>query len=722
VKLPLACTAALLAAVVVPVAPLAAPPTRELEAALQKIADGTALAGARAGILATTLDGKVVFARDPDVLLNPASNVKLFTSAAALARLGAEFRFATELYLDPAASRGAPRTLYVRGKGDPTLVTERLWAIAAEIEHLGVGRVGDVVLDDSYFDGEREGPGFDQERGDRSYLAPTGALSLNFNSVAIHVAPGDRKGAPARVELEPDSGFFEVVNRVVTAGPRAARRLVPSSEPHGARQRIVVTGRLPLGGRPQVVWRKIDDPPAYFGHTLKRLLELRGVKVTGRIRTGTVPSGARLVYVAESDSLGEVVRRLNKTSNNFTAEQILKTLGAEAKGAPGTWAKGVGAVEDFLAEVGIARGSYVMQNGSGLNDTNRFSARQTVTLLRAMRARSTIWPEYLTSLPVAGRDGTIRWRMDGTEAAGRVRAKTGTLEGVTSLSGYVETASGETIAFAILVNDIPGRSARVVRAVDALASALAASGGPPAALSAAVAMATPPQAAAGAGAAPKDLAPAVKTYYELGRAGDARNVPFLVSALRVETDPALRMAIGECVYLSDPDGDSARRAFLEAIDPAAIGRLVAAVDPAEPVPVLGSLSDLSADGNPEALARLVEIAPAATEAPLADAYADALAEVAGSDPDDLLAALVSAPAPSDAAVSALARGLARSSEPEHAFETAVAAAAAKDGDASVAARSLLSRLREAEGSARAPRMGPAPGVVPASTTEPRPGG
>jgi D-alanyl-D-alanine carboxypeptidase/D-alanyl-D-alanine-endopeptidase (penicillin-binding protein 4) len=702
----------------------AAPPSREVEAALQKIAEGSALSGARAGILAVSLDsGKVVFSKDPDVLLNPASNVKLFTSAAALARLGPEYRFSTEFFLEGAApGRGAARTLHVRGRGDPTVVTERLWAMAGELEHLGLSRVGDVVLDDGFFDAAREGPGYDQEQGDRSYLAPAGALSLNFNSIAIHVVPGDRRGAPARVEIEPDSGYFEVVNRVVTAGPRAARRLVPSSEARGGKQRIVVTGRVPAGGRAQVVWRKIDDPPAYFGHTLKRLLELRGVRVGGRVRTGPVPPGARLVYVAQSEPLGDVVRRLNKTSNNFTAEQILKTLGAEVKGAPGSWPKGVEAVEDFLAEIGIPRGAYVMQNGSGLNDTNRFSARQTVTLLRAMHARTTLWPEFLTSLPVAGRDGTIRWRMDGTEAAGRVRAKTGTLDGVTSLSGYVDTASGERLAFAILVNDFTGRAGRVSRAVDALASALAASGGPPADLSAAVAMATLSPAPPTLAAAPRDLGAAVKTYYDLGRAGDARNLPFLLSALRVESDAALRMAIGECVYLSDPDGDASRRTFLEVIEPSALGRLLAAApEPSGPVPVLGSLSDLAAEGNPEALARLVEIAPSAGEAPLAEAYADALAEVAGSDPEDLVGALVSS-APTDAAVNALALGLARSTERDHPFAAALAAAAAGGGDSAQQARALQARLHQAESPASAPRIGPAPTLVPASTGDVRPGG
>jgi D-alanyl-D-alanine carboxypeptidase/D-alanyl-D-alanine-endopeptidase (penicillin-binding protein 4) len=695
---------------------IAAP--KELESALRAIVEGSPIAGARAGILVVAIDsGQVLYAHDADVLLNPASNVKLVTTAAALARLGPEYRFSTEFLVDGAsAGSQSPKALFVRGRGDPSIVTERLWAIAGELEHLGIRKIGELVLDDGFFDGERHGPGFDQESGDRSYLAPTGALSLNFNSIAVHVGPGDRAGQRARVELEPASDFFEVENRTVTVPASGRRRVkVSSVEIGGGRQRIVVEGRVPAASRPQAIWRKIDEPALYFGSTLKKLLELRGVKV-GRIRAGAVAEGAKLVYVSESDALAEVVRRLNKTSNNFTAEQLLETLGAEVKGAPGTWPKGVAAVEEFLAEMGIPRGSYVMKNGSGLNDTNRFSARQLVTLLRAMWVRFPLQAEYLASLPVAGRDGTIRWRMEGTEAAGRLRAKTGTLEGVTSLSGYVENAGKQAIAFSILVNDYPGRSTNVVRAVDALGGALAASGGPPGGLGAAVALAkgkdlrTPPTAS------PADLAQAAHTYYALGRGGDPRHEPFLRTALRAEADPALKLAIAESVYLSDTEGETARRTFLDAIasDGQALFRLWSALAGDAPPPVLPSLADLAAEGNGDALAKLVELAPTgAQDGKLAGAISDALAAVAASAPAELVAALHAAPqTASDAALGALGAGIARSEEKDHPFPAALRALAQKEGEASAYANALLPRLDEAIAAGKAARAAPA--LVPAA--------
>jgi D-alanyl-D-alanine carboxypeptidase/D-alanyl-D-alanine-endopeptidase (penicillin-binding protein 4) len=707
------------------------PEARELDGALRAILDAAPVSGARTGIFVSDVEsGQTLYAKDADVLLNPASNVKLVTSAAALARLGPDFRFDTEVYVDAAsAGSSAVKALHVKGKGDPSLLTERIWVLAGELAHLGLRRVGDLVVDESFFDGERFGPGFDQESGDKSYLAPTGAASLNWNTVAVHVAPGERRGARPRVELEPPSDLFEVDVRATTEPPSARRRLVVSSIAAGSRQRIVVDGRIPQGSRSQVVWRRIDEPGLYLGHTLRRLLDLRGVKVSGRVRIGEVPQGARLVHVSQSESLGEIVRRLNKTSNNFVAEQLVKSLGAQVKGGPGSWAKGIQAVEEFLAEIGVPRGAYVMKNGSGLNDTNRFSARQLATLLRAMWARFPVHAEYLASLPVAGRDGTIRWRMEGSEAEGRLRAKTGTLENVTSLSGYVETAGRRTLAFSILVNDFPGRPSAAIRSIDAMGAALAASGGTPGALGAAVALARGASAGAKPAPAPADLAASVRTYYALGRAGDPRNLRFLRTALRAESDPALRLAVGECVYLSEPDGETSRRTFLDAVpqDPQALGRLWNAAEAGVAgahAPVLPSLGDLAAEGNADALARLVELAPAAAlDGRLAATLAEIVADVAAMAPEELVAAVRAAsPAAQEATIGAIGTGLAGTEQREHPFTAALRVAAEREDEQGAFARTLRARVDAALAAGAAARTAPA--IVPASGTLPAraPGG
>jgi len=685
-----------------------AQPDRDLPAALRAVVDDSPLASARTGIFVAKVEnGEPVYARDPDVLLNPASNVKLVTTAAALARLGPEFRFSTEFFADQPTAGGEVPILYVRGGGDPSLVTERLWAIAGDLYHLGLRRVGEMVLDDGYFDGDGAGPGYDQEDGDRAYLAPASALSLNFNAVEVHLRPGDRAGQPARVELEPPSDFFSVENRTVTAPSTGRARAVVSTAPRGEKERVIVEGPIPLGARPRVVFRRVDDPVLYLGHTLSALLELRGVR-TGRVHSGRVPDGARLLTVSQSEPLSEIVRRLNKTSNNFTAEQLLKTLGAEVKGRPGSWAKGIQAVEEVLSEMGVPRGSYVMRNGSGLNDTNRFSARQLVTVLRTMWARFSLQPEYLVSLPVAGRDGTIRWRMEGTPAAGRLRAKTGTLDGVAALSGYVQDAAGKVLAFAVLVNDSPGR-AGVLRAVDAVGAMLAASGGPlpgTAALEASAAGVRP-----ASGDVSLDLAQRLRTYYTLGRASDERNEPLLRSTLRGEADPTVRLALAECAYLSDPDGDSARRTFLEALaaDPQAPARLWQLVSGEEPV--VSSLADLAGEGDLEALRPLVDLAgqPLLDER-LAAALEGGLAGVAESAPEELVTALGSAaPDVADAATARLLAGLLRSEEKDHPFPAALRAMAER-GDAQARTARHLSELLDAAG--RAAEVGPPRAPLP----------
>ncbi len=689
-----------------------------LAIALDEIVARTPLHAARTGILVTSLDtGAVLYARNPDALLNPASNVKLFTSAAVLARLGPEYRFRTELSTDVAPSGGSVGALYVRGRGDPTFVTERMWLLAAEIAHHGVKVVrGDLVVDDTFFDEAREGPGYDQERGDRSYLAPVGALSLNFNSVAIHVVPGLRVGERARVEVEPPSDYLEVESRLTTVKASGRRRVQPSSMRLGnGRWRVAVEGRIPLGSQETVLYRRVGDPPIYFGATLKRLLDLRGVRVTGAVRRGAVPVGARPLLQVESVELGEIVRMLDKSSNNFMAEQLLKTLGAERKGTPGTWPKGVEAVEDFLAEVGIPRGGYVLKNGSGLNDTNRFTPRQTVTLLRAMWSRFSLLPDFLAALPAAGKDGTTRYRMGAAE--GRVRAKTGTLETAVCLSGYAETAGYERLAFSVLVNDFAGRAHPVVRAVDAIGNALAAAGGAPAALGAAVASAAPPGLGAGK-EAEADLAAHLASYVQLGRAAERGNVPFLRSSLATESDPVLRLAAAEALYRSDPDSDAARRLLLDAVaaDGASFPRLRAllAKVPSAPLPLLPSVADLASEGGVDALARLIDLSPlAAADPALRDALSDLWNDVARQAPDETVRALRIAPAvASEAAVAALAQGLARDRQGEHPFLPAVHRASSDpDGEVAAYAQGLEARLvaaRSAREAGGPPTVGPAP--------------
>jgi len=682
------------------------------------------LGSARLGIQVVSLaDGSVLFARNADDLLNPASNVKLVTAAAALARLGPDYRFETEFFLEGTGSE-RPRLL-VRGKGDPSMTTERLYQVVSELKHLGLHDVSDIVLDDTFFDTERLAPGFEQETTDRPYTAPTGALSLNSNAVGIHIRSAGAGVRPV-VEIDPPSDFFLLVNGATGSASRARRSSV-SSLVDGDRQRIVVRGTVPATGE-FAVWKRIDQPPFYFGQTLKMLLEQRGIHVRGRVKLGTVPERARSFYVAQSETLDLILKRMNKYSSNFVAEQLLKTLGAETRGPPGTTAKGVAATEDFLErEVGIRRGSYVFKNGSGINDTNRFSAAQLARLVKVMTERFSIAPEYLSSVPIGAKDGTLKWRFEGTEAAGRLRAKTGTLENVSALSGVVQSAGGEPFAFSILVNDYSGRSGPVVQTIDALGAALAGSGapgGPGAALASLAPPASEPSSADEARAR-------LKTYLQLGQAADRRNVAFLRTAWRNERDPAVRAVIADAIYQSNPTDYLGARALLDsftASDDVYRRLRVLARSSGIDTPCVSSLVTLAAEGNPEALARLVELTRAAApDEPARSDLAVALSEVARTAPEELVQALrTAAAADREAALPLLARGLEREGDPDHPFWPAVRRLmAAADPGRAAFARELETALSQRIAQDRAVYAAPPAGgrAPPAAEASPeRPGG
>lgn len=706
--------------------------TQEREAlrkALLGVIDRSPLKNARISVQIRSLDdGSVVFAQNPDELLNPASNVKLFTAAGALARLGPDYRFDTE-YLCDAESKdqmardGKVKVLFMRGHGDPTLTTERLYQSVSDLMHAGVREVvGDIVVDDTWFDQEREPPGYDQEHGDRAYLAPPGALSLNWNAVGVYLRPGGGVGSPAVAELEPASEYFTLESRLFT-GTATQRRfnVVSGLDKDKLHQKIEVTGYVPYEKGSWSVWKKIDSPALYTGFTLKRLLAERGIKVKGKVKLGTAPQNAKLVAVTQSDTLDIVLKRLNKHSSNFVAEQLIKTLGAEARGVPGTHPKGIDAIEEFLErEVGLKRGTYVMRNGSGLNDTNRFSAAQINSLLKYMWEHFPLAPEYLSSVGIAGKDGTLKYRFEGTDAVWRLRAKTGTLENVSALSGYVQAVSGERFVFSVIVNDFPGRASTVVGHIDAIGAAVASLGtsqGPVAA----VAQLTP-QSVIG----PNDeLLVRMKTFSEMGAKADRRNGSFLRTIWRSEKDPAVRAAIADALYQTDPRESASVRVLLDSVSAGdeVFGRLKrAARELKVGVPTVAPIIELAASGHPEALQRLLELvrAGASGDQALDDQLSDALASIANEAPNELLYAMRVAPVKdSEAAVDMLARGLVRAAQPEAAlWETLKQSQGSLDPRAVDFAKQLEAQLSQKIAEARAPQMIDASTPAPVSAPQP----
>jgi D-alanyl-D-alanine carboxypeptidase/D-alanyl-D-alanine-endopeptidase (penicillin-binding protein 4) len=666
-------------------------------------------------------DGAVILSHNGDELLNPASNVKLFTAAASLAVLGPDYRFETEFLLDDGPQAGRSKALYIRGKGDPSITTERLYGIVTELFHAGLREVGDIVLDDSWFDPERLAPGFDQENSDRAYMAPTGALSLNWNTITVYLRGGDRVGAAASVELEPASEYFAIEKSVSTAA-RLGRRFSVQSEQWGDKQKIIVRGTVPFDRGSIAVWRKIDNPPIYFGDTLKRMFADHGIKVKGRVRLGMVPPHGKLLYVSQSETFDLILKRLNKVSSNFVAEQLIKTLAAEQKGPPGSFGNGIQVVEEFLEkQIGIPRGSYVMRNGSGLNDANRFSAAQITRLLRVMYERFPLAPEFLSSLGIAGKDGTLRYRFEGSDAVGRLRGKTGTLEKISSLSGYVQSAGGEKFCFAAIVNDYPGRSGPVVQGLDALGVAVAAAGSSQGPEKAVAAVMTPETVVKSI----EEIKVRVRTYLAIGKQGDKRNITFLRTAWRTEKDPAVRAVLAEALYESNREDYLGIRALLDsfAATDAVYGRLRdVAKELGVEVPGVSSVIEVAAQGQAEAMSRVVELCRA-TEG---DEHAQrdisiSMAEVAKTAPRELVIALkAAAPPERTAALARLAEGLSQSGGAEHPFWPALRSIESSGSELASFAKELEGALPIA--SPISVSAGAAAPPVPSQPPDARPGG
>jgi D-alanyl-D-alanine carboxypeptidase/D-alanyl-D-alanine-endopeptidase (penicillin-binding protein 4) len=460
-----------------------------LKAALDEVFSAPAFSRAKLGVLVAEADtGKPLYARGEKTALNAASNVKIVTSAAALALLGPDYRWKTTLSMSANGKSGAEigGDLYLRGFGDPTLNTEDLASLAGDLWAEGVRRVkGAIVADETFFDGTHVGPAYEQKTDSTVSRAPSAALSLNGNLVSVTIVPGSKAGTVAKVLVEPPSAAFVVAGRVITTSSGPAPASVETAETEGGRTQITVSGRARAGSEPRVYRRRITNPPLYAAYTLKALLERRGITVAQSPRVGTAPAqGLRVLATDDSPPLGVVVHDLNKRSNNFTAEQVLRTMGAELVGRPGTWEKGLDAVGRYLATLGIRKGTYQMMNGSGLYDSNRFTPEQMVTVLRGAMRDFRISAEFMASLAIAGTDGTIGHRMAGTLAERFVRAKTGTLASASCLSGFAGSPGHPPVVFSILMNDVASTGdARLAqdRAAELLVAFIEADNPPPAA-------------------------------------------------------------------------------------------------------------------------------------------------------------------------------------------------------------------------------------------------
>lgn len=444
----------------------------ELRGRLDAVLGDPGLAGARVAALAVdAATGAVLYERDPDRALIPASNQKILTAVAALHRFGPAHRFVTRLFTDrgPDAS-GRAGTLFVEAGGDPALTSEELFRLAADLRLRGLRRVeGGIVVDASIFDRVYWLPDW-QPVGARAYHAPVAGFTVNYGAFAVRVEPGASPGQPARVAVDPPIPFFRVVGRVLTGARGTAPAVSVDRIATPGRQELRVGGRIPAGGEAEVIYRSVADPVAYAAALLRFELEAVGVRVDGPVREGAVPPGARLLLAFDGPPLRTVVERLLKYSNNQIAEALLKHLGRGE--GPGTTEAGLRVLRELLPGIGVPLKGAVLADGSGLSRRNRVSPRTLVSALRVARESFAFGPELRAALPIGGTDGTLERRA--LRAGPRLRAKTGLLDGVTALAGYARPPGAGERVFALLVNGSEGVEAAGRDVADAFAAELAA--------------------------------------------------------------------------------------------------------------------------------------------------------------------------------------------------------------------------------------------------------
>jgi len=463
-------------------------------------------------------DGRVLYQHNAEKLMQPASNTKLFATAAALGLIGPEYKFQTtvETATAPDSKGRITGEIVLVGRGDPNLsarvlpfkdktelqgsTTQALEEMADEVAKAGVKQVdGDVIGDDTYYLWEFP-DGWTRDDLQWDYGAPVSALTVNDNSVFLDIGPGDNVGDKAAIKLDPASDYFRINNRIVTGAPGSKKEIGIHRDPGS--KRIELWGSIPLGSKTDGEEIAVEDPAEFAAQIFRTLLIKRGIAVMGIARAkhivasdepavpepgggsqstqgcGTncaaapqaAPAPARVVLAMhESKPLYEDLRVTNKVSQNLHAELALRLLG-KLKANNGSIAGGLSVLKGFLAQAGIQPDEYFFRDASGLSRETLATPAAFTKLLRYIYTQP--WADrFEDTLPRSAVDGGLRERLNRDHAKEHVRAKTGLYEHVRTLAGYAQTASGQNVAFSIMANNtLEGHHATEV--IDQIASAI----------------------------------------------------------------------------------------------------------------------------------------------------------------------------------------------------------------------------------------------------------
>ncbi len=397
--------------------------------------------------------GRLVVSQNPDTPRSPASTVKVVTTFVALDSLGPAFTWHTRAAVHGDLNEGVlDGDLVLQGGGDPYMTLERWWSFARALRAKGLKTIhGDIVVDDTAFSLPAEDPGDFDGRPNRSYNVLPNALMVNFQSIDFSVLP-DSATRHVNIVASPSPGNLAIENRVRFVAGRcgAAAARVDFKVDSARWDKVVFSGALSPNCAERSFTRVLLQPATYAFGTFVELWRELGGEFTGKLRVEAAPADTQALLNFDSLTLGEIVRLTNKYSSNLMARHLLLTMGGERLGAPATLQKGAAAMADWSRAHGLDLQDMDIDNGSGLSRRTRISVLQMAKLL-SVAYHSRYAPEFLASLPVAGVDGTLRSRMNSTPA-GAVRLKTGHIDGVSGVAGYVTAASGKTYVLVSLVN------------------------------------------------------------------------------------------------------------------------------------------------------------------------------------------------------------------------------------------------------------------------------
>ena len=441
------------------------PEGKKLEGEINAIVRKHKPEGASVGISIISISAnKPLFKLNPDKSFIVASNMKLFTTAAALHYLGPNFKYKTRVYYRGKISKGRLNgDIIIKGCGDPNIsgrfyddeVTAVPTSWADSVKKKGIKIVtGDIIADDSIFDRDFVHGNWPKDQLSEWYCAPISGLSFNDNCVNIEIKPNKKPGAPAYIQIEPKTSYVKIINECKTTSVESKHAYSLYREP--LTNHIYVKGYVWLKKEPEEEWITVHNPPLYTATVFKEILESKDIRIMGKARVvngSDLNTKRKLRKLASTTSyLRQSIEVTNRHSQGFYAEQILKTLGARIK-KKGSFSAGLSVVKKFITKLGFSEEQYQLDDGSGLSQKNKLTPNMITKLLRFMHKHKH-GRIFFESLPIPGTDSTLEKRLKKAPYSSKIRAKTGYINGTSTLSGYIETLNEEVIVFSILVNKV----------------------------------------------------------------------------------------------------------------------------------------------------------------------------------------------------------------------------------------------------------------------------